>query len=515
VTVSLSRALGSLVLAVALAAVLAAPAGAASSGPVWQRVADPAPGTQQHGATPHFPGTLIHLTVANGTPYLFSASDTNGHLVAYRPGPFGTAWHAVGPALNTNEIDSKFRFDVTQAGGVPWATWTEPDDQGVEQVHVARLVGGRFKEVVGGSAPINRPGQGDATYPKIAVLDGRPWVTYLEGSPDLDNQSKFQVARLASDGKSFEHMTTGLPDVRAQSPDLAVASGRLYLAYGSGGTPMARFDAANDQWQPIPSPDQGNWIVDVGGVLHVASAGGQLWRLNEDGGFTELPPSGRGWEHVGAGDNVFYGAEGVATGPGPRLTAFFRGSWRTLPSPYLDRYRYPSPVDLTGTRDALWLLWEDSYDGPYTIHVARYGKRVEPRTWGDGTPSQRYGACPFRLLGSAGDDRIVGTSAPERIFGAGGRDQIFGNGGADCLFGGKGRDRLRGGAGNDRISGGSAGDTIWGGSGRDRLNGGSGRDYIDAVDDSADRIDCGSGKDAAFVDPQDHVRHCEKVGVGL
>lgn len=47
--------------------------------------------------------------------------------------------------------------------------------------------------------------------------------------------------------------------------------------------------------------------------------------------------------------------------------------------------------------------------------------------------------------------------------------------------------------------------------GNDTLSGGPGNDTIHARDGHRDVIDCGPGRDVAFVDPVDLVRGCERV----
>ena len=90
-----------------------------------------------------------------------------------------------------------------------------------------------------------------------------------------------------------------------------------------------------------------------------------------------------------------------------------------------------------------------------------------------------------------------------RIAGKRGSDRLRGTRGDDCLFGRAGDDWISGRAGDDRLRGGR---------GRDRLRGGRGRDSIRAVRGDRDRIDCGPGRDTAFVNPsKDRWRRCEKL----
>src|SRR5436853_319704 len=93
-------------------------------------------------------------------------------------------------------------------------------------------------------------------------------------------------------------------------------------------------------------------------------------------------------------------------------------------------------------------------------------------------------ALAVKKNGTKGNDKIDGTNQADRIFGDHGNDTIRGLGGNDYLDGGKGHDHILGGAG---------------------------RDTIYARDDARDTIDCGSGRDIAFVDPHDVVKNCEVV----
>ncbi len=118
---------------------------------------------------------------------------------------------------------------------------------------------------------------------------------------------------------------------------------------------------------------------------------------------------------------------------------------------------------------------------------------------GDDTLSDTGGAN--RLEGGSGDDLIEGGSGADRLIGGPGADWLNGHRGADRLSGGAGRDEMRGGSGADRLSGGA---------GVDRLFGGSGPDRLLARDRSADRADCGRGRDRATVDAKDRVHACER-----
>jgi Ca2+-binding RTX toxin-like protein len=131
---------------------------------------------------------------------------------------------------------------------------------------------------------------------------------------------------------------------------------------------------------------------------------------------------------------------------------------------------------------------------------------------GDGPDAPpRVRPYPDVLLGGRGDDVLLDPGGANRLSGGPGADVLFGGAGPDRVFGGPGDDDLRGRRGADRLSGGTGRDYLDGGSGVDRLFGGGGNDKLQARDHSADRADCGHGRDQAVVDAKDLVHACEVV----
>jgi RTX calcium-binding nonapeptide repeat (4 copies) len=100
-------------------------------------------------------------------------------------------------------------------------------------------------------------------------------------------------------------------------------------------------------------------------------------------------------------------------------------------------------------------------------------------------------------------------------------DELDGDGGNDRLNGRLGPDLLSGGPGNDHLDAGKAPRRrdIPGGrfcAGLDNqsetLRGGSGKDVLRAVNGARDHVDCGPGRDKAFLDRRDpKPKHCESV----
>ena len=63
---------------------------------------------------------------------------------------------------------------------------------------------------------------------------------------------------------------------------------------------------------------------------------------------------------------------------------------------------------------------------------------------------------------------------------------------------------LFGNAGPDRVAGGPGADDVTGSGGRERLFGNDDNDVLDSADDVKDYVvDCGPGRDVAFVDKKD------------
>jgi len=158
---------------------------------------------------------------------------------------------------------------------------------------------------------------------------------------------------------------------------------------------------------------------------------------------------------------------------------------------------------------------------------------------------------PGQCQGTNEADEIVGTEDPEVIRMLAGNDLVFGHGGNDEIYGDKGNDVVDAMGGNDTIYGGPDGDgssqgggqfavdnlegggdsdTVYGNGGSDWIDaaandtagsvdisiGGRGNDHIDAGDGNVDIINCGRGKDVAFIDVgvDTDIKGCEeKIGV--
>ena len=100
------------------------------------------------------------------------------------------------------------------------------------------------------------------------------------------------------------------------------------------------------------------------------------------------------------------------------------------------------------------------------------------------------------IRGTFGKDNLEGTNQLDRIYGLGAADTITAFEGNDDCYGGSGADDINCGGGKDRIDGGFGVDDLFGGPGNDR---------IIATDGRVDRVNCGTGDDTAYIDPDDVV----------
>ena len=88
--------------------------------------------------------------------------------------------------------------------------------------------------------------------------------------------------------------------------------------------------------------------------------------------------------------------------------------------------------------------------------------------------------------------------------------------GADILVGTNFADLILGDAGNDVLKGFGGEDILNGGTGADGMAGGDGNDIVDSFDQTKDLyVDCGPGRDIAYVDRKDRrgkiIEDCEQI----
>jgi hypothetical protein len=526
----------------------------AQAAPVWQTVADPAPGATAGG--PDTSDPRVTMTVAGTTPYVaWTAPD--GALTVWRPNQARTAWVQVGERLDAPGATSG--ASLAADGSTVWVAWTDffPSDDAT--VRVARLSGDTFREVGDGAQPANAPGTSAFFNPELAIAAHRVYVAFDE---DTGRSSRPAVARVAADGGSYERLVSGLSqngETNAQLR-LGAAGGRVYLSYHGGGpvpdTVFTRLNAAGTAWENLADHTfDVRQMGEYAGALHLATSDEAVQRWTDAAGFEPVgtwPFEDAAPVSLASAGGLLYvaGVSGNSyDGFGPPAIAAYDGtSWTSVPVP-------TAPDEITsnvrlapGSDGALWALYttSKSHDRfpPFAVHVARYGEPPPPpepptppgppgppapgdpgdddggftNPGGDplppadsGKPPLLRGACENVFTGTVRADRIVGSRFGDSIHGREGNDQLFGRGGSDCIWGGPANDVVSGGDGPDALAGGSGNDRIVPGGGRDDVSAGAGNDTIDAVGGSVDRVNCGPGRDVARVSPNDLIKGCEKV----
>jgi hypothetical protein len=128
----------------------------------------------------------------------------------------------------------------------------------------------------------------------------------------------------------------------------------------------------------------------------------------------------------------------------------------------------------------------------------------EVRGFGDGT----------LIVGGPGDDKHLAFFGDQVIQAGPGNDYVYDGAGNDRAEGGPGRDQVGGGRGDDELSSGPGNDFIAGGFGRDDIEAAAGDDEVWSFDPNPDTVDCGPGRDRAYVSRNDRVTGCETVTYG-
>jgi hypothetical protein len=277
---------------------LAAPSGASAAGE-WQRLG-PAPGGDS-------------FAVVAGTPYVAYTSSAGVRVAKFAGG--AGKWSKVGGAVRHHRGDGVAHPNIVAGpGGKAWLTWAEGTNKSGDQVRVARFAKGKWREVVGGKAPISKrhPSQVDqrkkiftSSSPALGFLGGRPYVAYLDAGLD----SYVVVARLSSNGRRWQDASKGLGGVGTEDPKLANAGGRLFLEYRLrmyAAPSFHRFDRAKATWNTLPLVSEGDSAL-FGGIV---GFGGELHTL-----FSERPSGDTFVSKLGADDKWTHVGPHLATDP--------------------------------------------------------------------------------------------------------------------------------------------------------------------------------------------------------
>ena len=138
---------------------------------------------------------------------------------------------------------------------------------------------------------------------------------------------------------------------------------------------------------------------------------------------------------------------------------------------------------------------------------------------GAGNDDVRLGEGNDAARAGHGHDAVYGGRGNDMISAGFGGDRLRGGPDSDWVSGGNGRDRVSGNRGDDAVWGNRGADLVFGGWGADLIFGGLGPDRLHALapDGQRDLLDCGLGRDRAFVlrseRPMTVLVGCEKVYV--
>ncbi len=187
-------------------------------GTAWTRLAPGSPITRRATASTSGPG----LADVDGLPWVTWAenSDTGRDMHVARLAPSGAEWipmddsdHPINHDPNGRASDLG-RPSIAASGSRPYVAFWERDPgtgslfpgppMAPGKIWVMRLSadGTSWEEVGGG--PVNIDPERDALVPALAMIDGRPWVSYIQVAVPDNAPPSFQirVARLSDTGKA-------------------------------------------------------------------------------------------------------------------------------------------------------------------------------------------------------------------------------------------------------------------------------------------------------------------------
>jgi hypothetical protein len=496
------------------------------------------------------PPPEFDLKTIGGTQYV---AYTNGNVVQVRRrGTDGASWELVGRWVN-HDVQHEARQPSLAAGpgGVPWVAWVEADRDGIAQIRAAHLSsdGQRWAEPDGRDWAINyrRPDEQDADLsiwyavaPRLVFLGGRPYIGFLQDNP---SEYELDVVRLAADGRSWEHIASGIVSSIPGRPDVAVTGGLLHVGATSGWDSAAADRLNQDgHWEKLGGGDVNRSVIGSygypreGGFDAIAGLGGEphvLWNARGETGAAPTPDQAfvskvvnGAWQVVGGGPvgDARYGAD-LRTVGGRLYAAWVDGGTPAGlhvsrladdGSAWIDTggvigYPVSGRAVMTGSGGVPYVAWVESDGSRAELRLARLDGAPAPAGPDDGDgsgpgtqpavtgtpmlPPALAGSCGEELDGTMAPNRLDGGPSRDTLRGLGGDDSIAGLDGSDCLYGGRGDDSLDGGAGTDQLQGREGNDTLTGGDGEDRLDGGPGGDRLDGGPDD-DVLVGGPGNDS-------------------
>jgi hypothetical protein len=202
----------------------------------WQRVPDTASPINADPADKAFHPSLV---VVGARLYVAWNEVHEGvdQVHVARLNSSGDGWEQVGGVLNKEPGHDAFEPSMADVGGVPCVAFTETDGRSIDQARVARLdaAGTGWEPVVDTASPINRDFGTNAEHPILTAVGGVPYVTWSE--KDERGVEQVRVARLNAGGTEWEEVVDTAspindnPRLPAVEPSLAEVGGFPYVSW--------------------------------------------------------------------------------------------------------------------------------------------------------------------------------------------------------------------------------------------------------------------------------------------
>ena len=424
-----------------------------ADGTAWTRLAPGSPITRLATASTSAPS----LTDVEGFPWVTWAenSDSGGRDIhVARLAPSGAKWlpmddgdHRISRDPSGRASDIFGRPSIAASGSRPYVAFWELDPgtgsllgplapggpYAPGKVWVMRLgADGKTWEEVGGG-PVNVDPDHDALVPALAIIDGRPWVSYLQVAfPGPSPVLQVRMARLSDSGTGWTQVGAPLVEMppgqtEPQESPIAPVDGVPRVAVANAGRiEVFRAPAAGgSEWQPVGDGPASLDAPDASfpGLISIGDVPWVSWNQSQGGMHAARLVDGK-WDQAGSPIGGSRGKGSIAsingfpwiaftqddgTAPGnpgccsqvrvTRLEPTF-GASRAFPSADtaallagVEAFGLPYPIGFEygeeGATERAGMTAPKAADGPFTIGEAR-----------DLRPSTLYWFRPFATAGT-------------------------------------------------------------------------------------------------------------------